>query len=266
MICIVLVAGYATRLYPLTENFPKPLLPLGGSTILDLLLDDIDTIPQVTSHVIISNHKFIRFFEEWKEKQNLSKDVTVLDDSSIDNEHRLGAVKDLMYAIKSLDINDDVLVIAGDNALDFSLNGFVEFALKKQHSCVMCYEENELAKQQKTAIISVAGDGKIVSYEEKPKSPKSNLAVPPFYYFTSDDVKRIGEAIEDGCNADAPGSFAAWLSKQTVMYAYVMPGKRYDIGDIESYEYAKRAVVKSIAGAEYIVEARIGEFQKQLDV
>lgn len=121
----------------------------------------------------------------------------------------------------------------------FSLSKFVEFAKEKDTSCVMCHVENELKKQQKTAIITLDGNDLITSYEEKPKEPKGNLAVPPFYCYRACDVKRIQEALDNGCGYDAPGSFAAWLSKQTPMHAYVMPGKRYDIGDINSYEYVK---------------------------
>ena len=115
---------------------------------------------------------------------------------------------------------------------------------EKDTSCVMCHVENELKKQQKTAIITLDGNDLITSYEEKPKEPKGNLAVPPFYCYRACDVKRIQEALDNGCGYDAPGSFAAWLSKQTPMYAYVMPGKRYDIGDINSYEYVKSVFSK----------------------
>lgn len=240
MKCVVLAAGYATRLYPLTENFPKPLLPVGGKPILNWLLDDIDTFPEITGHVIISNHKFIKHFEDWKVRQSLSKPVTLLDDGSTDNEHRLGAVRDIQFAVDSLSLDDDLLIIAGDNVLDFSLAEFVAYMKEKKTSCVMCHEENDLKKQQKTAIITVDENGLITSYEEKPKEPKSNLAVPPFYCYRNGDVKRIEKAIADGCGVDAPGSFAAWLSKQTKVHAWKMPGKRHDIGDMKSYEEAQK--------------------------
>ena len=119
--------------------------------------------------------------------------------------------------------------------LDFSLCRFIEFAKARGTSCVMCHEERELKKQQKTAIITVDEQGLIMSYEEKPKVPKGHLAVPPFCFYRREDVKRIPEALAAGCGADAPGSFAAWLSHQVPMHAFVMPGKRYDVGDVESY-------------------------------
>ncbi|WP_026516975.1 nucleotidyltransferase family protein [Butyrivibrio sp. MC2021] len=235
MKCIILAAGYATRLYPLTENFPKPLLDVNGKPILDWLIDDIDS--EIESFVVISNHKFYDIFREWAEKK--SPKITVLDDGTSSNETRLGAVKDIEFALNTLEINDDCLVMAGDNLLDFSLKGFVSFAREKDSSCVMCHDEDRLQALQKTAVITVDEDCRITSYEEKPKEPKGNLAVPPFYFYKSQDIKRIGEALLEGCGYDAPGSFAAWLSGKKDMYAYVMPGKRYDIGDVASYEKVK---------------------------
>ena len=126
MIDVVLAAGYATRMYPLTENFPKPLLEIKGKAILDHLLEDIDAIDDVTAHVVVTNHKFIGFFREWKKNSRLKKPITIIDDGSVDNEHRLGAVKDLILAIGD-DVQNDYLVVAADNLLDFSLKGFVDF-------------------------------------------------------------------------------------------------------------------------------------------
>lgn len=241
MKCLILAAGYATRLYPLTENFPKPLLKVGRKSILDWLVDDLVETTDIDEFVIISNHKFANYFEEWKKQKEKIRTykITVLDDGTNTNDTRLGAVKDIQLAIDKLQIDDDLLVMAGDNVLDFSLSEFVKFAKEKNTSSVMCHEENELKKQQKTAIITLDENNMITSYEEKPQKPKGNLAVPPFYYYRGCDVKRIHEALDDGCGYDAPGSFAAWLSKQTDMHAYCMPGKRYDIGDINSYTYVK---------------------------
>ena len=246
MKCLILAAGYATRLYPLTENFPKPLLKVGEKSILDWLVDDLVETTDIDEFVVISNHKFAQHFEDWKngKEKVRSYKITVIDDGTSTNETRLGAVKDIQLAVNTLNLTDDLLVMAGDNVLDFSLSTFVNFAKEKETSCVMCHEENELKKQQKTAIITVDDKDLITSYEEKPKKPKGNLAVPPFYCYRSVDVKRIQEALYNGCGYDAPGSFAAWLSKQTPMHAYKMPGKRYDIGDINSYEYVKSVFSK----------------------
>ena len=227
MKCIIIAAGYATRLYPLTENFPKPLLDVKGKPILDWLIEDIND--HIEEFIVVTNHKFYDHFKSWAE----GKKVRVIDDGTTSNETRLGAVKDIKLAAEGIDC--DCLVMAGDNLLDFSLKGFVDFALNKNTSCVMCHEENELKALQKTAVITVDENDLITTYEEKPKEPKGNLAVPPFYFYKSEDLGRIDEALTDGCGYDAPGSFAAWLSKKVKMHAYRMPGKRYDIGDLESY-------------------------------
>lgn len=234
MKCLILAAGYATRLYPLTENFPKPLLKIHERSILDRLIDDLSSNKSIDEYVVISNHRFAHIFDEWATSR--TEKITIIDDGTSTNETRLGAVKDIWFAVEQLHINEDVLVMAGDNVLDFSLNEFVEFYNIKMNSCVMCHEENVLAKQQKTAIITRDDNDLITSYEEKPQVPKGNLAVPPFYIYRACDLARIPEALADGCNADAPGSFAAWLSKSAPLYAWKMTGKRYDIGDLKSYE------------------------------
>ena len=235
MKCIILAAGYATRLYPLTENFPKPLLKVKDKTIIEWLMDDIDE--QIDGFVIVTNHKFADIFKDWAKDR---KKVTIVDDGTMDNEHRLGAVKDLQLALAHCEEDEDYLVMAGDNLLDFSLKGFVSFAEEKRTSCVMCHREDDLKKKQKTAIITVDENDRITSYEEKPREPKGDLAVPPFYIYRHEDIIRIDEALNEGCGYDAPGSFAAWLSHQVPMHAWQMNGKRYDIGDLASYEDVKR--------------------------
>ncbi len=239
MKCIILAAGYATRLYPLTENFPKPLLMVGSKAILDWLVDDIAATGGADEFIVVSNHRFVRHFNDWAGHKALP--ITILGDGSITNETRLGAVRDIQFAIDACHISDDLLVIAGDNVLDFSFSGFLAFAGQKGTSCVMCHEENNLKHQQKTAIITRDDDGLITSYEEKPLRPKGNLAVPPFYFYRACDAARIPQALAQGCGADAPGSFAAWLSRQTPIHAWPMPGKRYDIGDIQSYAFVQKA-------------------------
>ena len=239
MKCIILAAGYATRLYPLTENFPKPLLKVGEKGILDWLVDDI--APLIDEFIVVSNHKFAAQFQVWAEGK--PQKITVIDDGTESNETRLGAVKDIQLAAE--DINDDCLVMAGDNVLDFSLQHFVYFAQEKGTSCVMCHEENRLEALRKTAVITMDKNNLITSYEEKPQTPKGIHAVPPFYFYRAADLHRIQEALDDGCGYDAPGSFAAWLSGRADIHAYIMPGKRYDIGNMKSYETVQ-AVYKGI--------------------
>ena len=237
MKCLILAAGYATRLYPLTENFPKPLLKVGDKTILDHLVDDIDSCGAIDEYVVISNHKYARHFIDWaKTKQ---QKISVVDDMTESNETRLGAVRDIQFAIDSLGIYDDMLVIAGDNVLDFSLNKFVAYAREKGTSCIMRYFEPDGKKLLKCGVVTVDGEDKVLHMTEKSPTPATNWCCPPFYCYTRSDAALVKKGIESGCGTDAPGSFTAWLCTQTDVHAMEMPGKRYDIGNLESYEKVK---------------------------
>ena len=237
---IVIAAGYATRLYPLTENFPKPLLQIGDSTILDRLLDDVDQIPAIKEHIVVTNHKFAHIFDQWakargerREARGEKKPIRIIDDGTTTNEGRLGAVRDLLLAIDNAD--DDLLVMAGDNLLDFSLKGFVEYFKEKQSSVIMCHEEPSIEKLQRTGVITVDDKMRVIEMEEKPREPKSHWAVPPFYIYAREDIPLILDCMNHGCGMDAPGSLARYLASVTTLHAWPMPGKRHDIGTMESY-------------------------------
>lgn len=237
MKCLILAAGYATRLYPLTENFPKPLLTVGDRTILDWLIDDIDTSGLVDEYVVISNHKYACHFESWAKSKK--QKITVVDDGTDSNETRLGAVKDIQFAIDSLHIDDDMIVIAGDNVLDFSLTRFISYAKEKNASCIMRYYEPEEKKLLKCGVVTIDSNDKVLDMTEKSPTPATHWCCPPFYYYTRDDARLVGKGIDSGCGTDAPGSYIAWLCTQTTVYAMEMPGSRYDIGNLESYEKVK---------------------------
>ncbi len=237
MKCIILAAGYATRLYPLTENFPKPLLEVQGKAILDWLIEDIDMSNEVDEYIVISNHKFYEHFASWaKDRSN----ITVVDDGTSTNETRLGAVCDIQFAIEKLDLDDDMLVIAGDNLLDFSLCKFIEYAKKKNTSCIMRYYEPEFKKLLKCGVVTIDENDKILNMTEKSPEPATHWCCPPFYYYTKEDARLVKKGIEAGCGTDAPGSYIAWLSGVTPVHAFEMPGKRYDIGNLESYEKVQK--------------------------
>lgn len=237
MKCLILAAGYATRLYPLTENFPKPLLEVGEKTILDWLVDDIDTLGEVDEYIVISNHKFARHFEKWAERK--AQKITVVDDGTDTNETRLGAVCDIQFAIDKLSLDDDMLVIAGDNVLDFSLTKFINYAKNKRTSSIMRYYEPSEAKLLKCGVVTVDSDDRVIDMTEKSPTPATHWCCPPFYYYTKEDAKLVQKGIDSGCGTDAPGSYIAWLCKQTAVHAMEMPGRRYDIGNLESYEKVK---------------------------
>ena len=238
MKCLILAAGYATRLYPLTENFPKPLLKVGEKTILDWLIDDIDESGLVDEYIVISNHKFAHHFDAWAKTKHVF--VTVLDDGTDSNENRLGAVKDIQYAIDEMNLDSDMLVIAGDNVLDFSLTRFVAYAKEKNTSCILRYYEPETKKLLKSGVVTVDENDRVLKMTEKSPTPETNWCCPPFYYYSREDAKLVKKGIESGCGTDAPGSYIAWLCTQSTVHAMEMPGSRYDIGNLESYEQVQK--------------------------
>lgn len=232
---IVIAAGYATRLGELTRNFPKPLLKIGHSTILGRMLDDIDQIPEIDEHIIITNHKFAPIFDRWDREQHYTKPITIVDDGTETNDTRLGAVCDLLYAIEKQGINDSMLVVAADNLLFFSFKEFVDFAKVKGTSCIMCHEQPCIEKLQRTGVVELDADYRVIGMEEKPQVPKSHWAVPPFYIYQKKDLELIRHSVENGCGKDAPGNLAHYMVEHTVMHAWPMSADRFDIGSLDTY-------------------------------
>ena len=268
MINVVLAAGYATRLGELTKDFPKPLLKIGNSTILGRMLDDIDTIDDITMHVIVTNHKFAPIFKEWVETPSGSrclggklegvagkykKPIKIIDDGSTTNDNRLGAVCDLLMALESLDSSksslrgedfgtppkqgemEGVLVVAADNLLFFSFQEFVDFAKEKQTSCIMCHEQPSIEKLQRTGVVVLDENHRVLGMEEKPQVPKSHWAVPPFYIYLKKDLELVRRSVENGCGKDAPGNLAHYMVEHTTMHAWPMSAGRFDIGSLDTY-------------------------------
>ena len=234
---VVLAAGYATRMYPLTENFPKPLLPVGDSTILDRMLEDVDALDVIDEHIIVTNHRFIGIFEKWLEEavKRYAKPIRLLDDGSTSNDNRVGAVGDLVAAIREFGIDDDILVAAADNLLDFSLASLVDFFAEKRTAVIFYYDEPDEARLHRCGVICMDEDGRVTDMEEKPAEPKSHHVTPPFYIYGKDDLPPILDAIANGCQWDAPGNLAGYISRVSVLHALKMPGKRLDIGSLEGY-------------------------------
>ena len=238
---IVIAAGYATRLGELTKNFPKPLLKIGENTILGRMLDDIDRIPEIDEHIIVTNHKFAGIFADWATSYPSSKKITIVDDGTETNETRLGAVCDLLFAMEKLQIDDDMLVVAADNLLFFSFSEFVEFAKQKGTSCIMCHEQPSIEKLQRTGVVELDENMRVLGMEEKPQVPKSHWAVPPFYIYLKKDLDLVRHSVENGCGKDAPGNLAHYMVENTFLHAWPMSAGRFDIGSLDTYyEAVKR--------------------------
>ena len=232
---IVIAAGYATRLGELTKNFPKPLLKIGANTILGRMLDDIDRIPEIDEHIIITNHKFAHIFEQWKLGTAYQKPITIIDDGTETNDTRLGAICDLLFAMEKLGVDDDMLVVAADNLLFFSFKEFVDFANEKGTSCIMCHEQPSIEKLQRTGVVVLDENNRVMNMEEKPEHPKSHWAVPPFYIYKKHDLDLIRHSVESGCGKDAPGNLAHYMVDRTTIHAWPMSAGRFDIGSLDTY-------------------------------
>ncbi|MCH5186529.1 MAG: nucleotidyltransferase family protein [Oscillospiraceae bacterium] len=240
MVCILLAAGYATRLYPLTENMPKALLPLGKKTILDTVVDKIEQVKDIEDIYIVTNDRFYEHFKKWADDFSGTKRVGVLNDFTTDNSNRLGAIGDLQYTVTHYKIDDEILVMASDNIFDFSLNDFVKL-YREKNSDTICVNRVDNTEELRTmGVAELDGEFRVVGFEEKPKEPKTNIGVSPFYLYKRETVPMIKEYLDEGNNKDAPGNFIPWLINKKPVYAFITEGMRIDIGTPDSYKEAQR--------------------------
>jgi glucose-1-phosphate thymidylyltransferase len=225
---LILAAGYATRLRPLTESTPKQLLPVGGRPMLDWILDKIREVDAVDTVHLVSNSRFAPDFERW----GGGNGVVVHDDGTSTNETRLGAVGDLQFVIERAAINDDLLVVAGDNLFDYSLAAMVEFWRGlRAASAVALYDCGDLELATHLGIVEVDDDARITSFVEKPSEPPSTLAATATYVFDRTHVPLAGRYLAQGHSGDNIGSFVGWLSDAKPVYGYRFEGRWYDIGN-----------------------------------
>ena len=239
MKAVFLCAGYGTRLYPLTENKPKALLPVAGETLLTHLLRKIERIRSIKHIVVVTNDRFYRDFCAWKDKVVTARTVSVINDGTKDPESRLGAIQDLKLAWEDDGLQGDVLALAGDNLFDSELVPFVSFAeSKKPASSVGVFDIGDLGLAKKYGLIQANSSGKITAFFEKPDPPPTTLASMGIYYFPKGTLADINRYLSANRNPDAPGYFIAWLSKEKEVFAFPFKGGWFDIGDFHSYEKA----------------------------
>lgn len=236
MKAIVLSAGYATRLYPLTLNTPKGLLPIGKKSILDFITDEIETVDIIDEMFIISNHKFYENFSEWAKNRKTRLKITVFDDNTTDDSNKLGAIGDIYYTIKKGNINEDLLVVAGDNFFTFKMNDYIEFFKKVDSDTILTSEMKNIEDLRRMANVVLDDNGQVRFMEEKPQNPKSNVAAFASYIYKKETLPLIKKYLDEGNNPDAPGFFPSWLYEKKPVYAYKFVGECYDIGTPESYK------------------------------
>ena len=237
---IVLAAGYATRLYPLTKNKPKSLLGVGGKPIIEHIIKKLEEVNELDKIFIVTNNKFFEHFEKWLKNFKFTKKIKIINDKTKSNEERLGAIGDIEFAINREKINDDLLVIAGDNLFKLSLNDVVHLFKKKNSTVVALYDVKDKVLAKQYGIVAINENNKIIHFEEKPKKPKSTLASTGIYLFKRNTLKDIKEYIKKGYNTDKTGFFLEWFYKREGVYCFVSKKRWYDIGSFEQLEEARR--------------------------
>ena len=239
---IILCAGFATRMYPLTKNFPKPLLKVGGKPVLDYLIDQLREIPELENVYIISNAKFIDHFRSWHQEKSSAGEpgfsIEIINDETTGNNNRLGAVGDLMLGLKQAGGGSPLLVSGGDNIYQFSLKPLYEAFQSGNEHCIVTLEETDPNRLQKTGVLELSDDERVIRLHEKPDNPLSTWTSPPLYFLKPDVISQLESFLKTPGNHDALGYFIDYLAGQKTVRAIKAGGIRLDIGSMESYRAA----------------------------
>jgi glucose-1-phosphate thymidylyltransferase len=237
---LILAAGYGTRLYPLTLDRPKPLLPIAGKPILEHILEKIEKLDEISEILIITNNKFFDNFRNWKRSYSSQKPIKIINDNTDSDNDRLGAIGDIKFAIMKENIEDDTLVIGGDNLFDFNLKELLDFFKEKNSSIAALFDlKDKSLAAEKYGVLEIDENNKIINLEEKPKEPKTSLISTACYIFSKDDLKEIGICLKEK-KKDNLGEFIAWLSKKKNLYGHTFIGKWFDIGNKEKLKEADK--------------------------
>lgn len=243
---IILAAGYAVRLHPLTLNMSKSLLPVGGKSILDRIMEAVTKLDSGRDAIrIVTNAKFFNDFKEWRERSKYRQRVELINDGTLTNDTRLGATKDLELAISERAVKDDLLVVAGDNLFDFNLEDFLRFARSRNDGVsIAVYDIKDLDMAKNFGVVKVGPDCSVIDFEEKPPHPESTLISTGIYYFPRAKLPLVKKFVSCSGTLDAPGHYIRWLSKEDKVYGFSFTEDWYDIGSVESYKKADEAYLR----------------------
>jgi glucose-1-phosphate thymidylyltransferase len=244
---IILAAGYATRLYPLTLNQPKPLLPVAGKPMLEHVLDNVHTIAAIDHAYVVTNAKFVTHFQKWADgyqRPNLNFSFTIVNDHSTDDSNKLGAIGDLHLVLTTFNIDDDVIVVGGDNLFSNDLREFGEYCRRTNAPVTGVYDVGDLEQIKKYNAIEIDENNRITYFEEKPKEPKSTLTGIALYYYPKAVLPLIHQYIAEGNNPDQPGRLVQWLYPRLPFHVWKVPGIWFDVGSMETLEEANRVFSK----------------------
>ena len=249
MNALILAAGYATRLYPLTLNKAKPLLEVGGKPIIEWLLDNLSSVPKLKTAYIVTNSKFAGDFQNWanaysEQKRRHAGKIKIINDGSTSDDDKLGAIGDINLVLTRESLTgEDLLVIAGDNLFQQPLNEFVKVA-KTSPATVAIYDVGDLEAMKKYGTVTTDKNGVITSFEEKPEKPKSTLAAVALYYYSAEVLPLFTTYIAAGNNPDQPGRFLQWLYTRKPVNTFQIKGRWLDIGSKETLADADKIFSK----------------------
>ena len=247
MKAIMLCAGYATRLYPLTKNQPKPLLLLAGKPIINYLLEKMGSVSEIDEIFVVTNEKFYSVFQDWKKKFYPKRAIEIVNDQTTNNENRLGAIRDIQFVLKTKNIQDDILVLASDNYFDFDLKGFVRYSEQhRPHATVAVYDVQDAGLAKQYGLVACNEQGLISAFLEKPENPTTTLASTGVYFFSKESLPLFDRYLEGHANPDAPGYYIKWLVEHEQVFAFSFKGTWYDIGDFESYRKVDSVLQRAI--------------------
>ena len=244
MKALLLAAGYGTRLYPITKDTPKPLLEVGDRPMTDHLLRELETVSAIDGVYIVTNDKFYEDFVDWVEPEQWPWPVTVLNDGTTEDGDRLGAIGDIKFTVDEAEIEDDLLVLAGDNLFDFQLQELVETFYEKRANVIGTLVFKDEDKLSKYGIVEIDDADRVIDFVEKPDDPPSNLVSMAMYLFPADRLDLIEPYLEQGGNPDEPGWYMSWLAENDQLYAHQYEGNWFDIGDKDSLEKANQFLEK----------------------
>ncbi|MEN9778828.1 MAG: hypothetical protein RJB04_2583 [Verrucomicrobiota bacterium] len=241
---LILAAGYATRLYPLTLTQPKPLLPVAGKPMIDYVMDNLAPIGGIDEVFVVSNAKFAGHFSQWSEAYRQASQhpfrFSVINDGSTDDSNKLGAIGDLNLVLDQANLDDDLIVVAGDNLFNQSLRGFGDYCRSQSGPVLGVYDVGSLEQARKYGVVDIDATGRITSFVEKPAEPASTLIGIALYYYPRQYLASVRQYIAEGNNPDQPGRLIQWLYPQTSVMTWSVPGIWYDIGSKETLAEANR--------------------------